>query len=146
MARAKRTARKRPAPRKAASRRRKPARAARRAAPRSRSATKRTARKPARPAARRAKPLRPKLTPLPRKVLVGRISHYFTAIGVGVIELSAEIRKGDRISIEGATTNLQQRVESMQVDRKPVERAGPGQSVGILVKERVREGDLVFRA
>ena len=35
----------------------------------------------------------------PRKKLVGRVTHYFTKIGVGVVELSDELKIGDRISI-----------------------------------------------
>jgi translation elongation factor EF-1alpha len=81
----------------------------------------------------------------PKKKLVGKVTHYFTKIGVGVIELSDELRVGDRISIEGSTTNIQQVVESMQIEKKPVQSAGPGQSIGLKVKDRVREGDLVYK-
>ena len=65
-------------------------------------------------------------------------------IGVAVIELSGNIKAGDTISIEGATTNIQQKVESMQIDHKPVETAGKGKSIGLKVSDRVREGDQVF--
>ncbi|MEM1822569.1 MAG: hypothetical protein QXX33_00305 [Candidatus Hadarchaeales archaeon] len=81
----------------------------------------------------------------PQKRLVGKVTHYFTKIGVGVIELSDELKVGDKISIEGATTNFQQTVESMQIEHKPVDKAGPGQSIGLKVKDRVREGDLVYK-
>jgi len=81
----------------------------------------------------------------PRKKLVGRVTHYFTKIGVGVVELSDELKIGDRISIEGATTNFEQIVESIQIEKKPVQSAGPGQSIGLKVKDRVREGDLVYK-
>jgi GTPase len=40
---------------------------------------------------------------------------------------------------------LSQKVESMEMDRKPVQSAGPGQVVGIKVRERVREDDHVYR-
>lgn len=76
---------------------------------------------------------------------VGKISHYFTKIGVGVIELSDELRVGDQISIEGATTNIQQTVDSMQIEHENVQSAGVGQSIGLRVKDRVREGDLVYK-
>jgi putative protease len=73
------------------------------------------------------------------------VTHYFTKIGVGVIELSDELKIGDRISIEGTTTNFQQTVNSMQIEHENVENAGPGQSIGLKVEQRVREGDLVFK-
>lgn len=79
------------------------------------------------------------------KKLIGKISHYFTDIGVGVIELSDEIKVGDRISIEGSTTNFQQDVKSMQIHQKDVEVAKKGDSIGIKVSDRVREGDQVFK-
>ena len=79
------------------------------------------------------------------KKLVGKISHYFTKIGVGVIELSDELKVGDRISIEGATTNVQQTVDSMEIEHESVQSAGAGQSIGMKVEQRVREGDLVYK-
>lgn len=79
------------------------------------------------------------------KKLVGKIAHYFTKIGVGVIELSDELKVGDRISIEGATTNLQQTVRSMQIEHKEVQSAGAGDAIGLRVDQRVREGDLVYK-
>ena len=79
------------------------------------------------------------------KKLVGKISHYFTKIGVGVVELSDELKVGDRISIEGATTNVQQTVDSMQIEHENVQSAGSGQSIGLKVVQRAREGDLVYK-
>ncbi|MFB0499663.1 MAG: translation elongation factor-like protein [Candidatus Hadarchaeaceae archaeon] len=79
------------------------------------------------------------------KKLVGKISHYFTKIGVGVVELSDELKVGDRISIEGATTNVQQTVDSMQIEHENVQSAGSGQSIGLKIVERTREGDLVYK-
>ena len=79
------------------------------------------------------------------KKLVGKISHYFTKIGVGVIELSDELKVGDRISIEGATTNVQQTVRSMQIEHVEVKSAGAGDAIGMKVEQRVREGDLVYK-
>ncbi len=78
-------------------------------------------------------------------VEVGRVTHYFSKIGVAVVELKAPLRLGDKILIRGATTNFEQTVESMQIEHKPVEEAQPGQSVGIKVKDRVREKDVVYK-
>jgi putative protease len=83
-------------------------------------------------------------TPVGKK-LVGKISHYFSKIGVGVIELSDELKIGDRISIEGATTKVEQDVRSMQVEHEEVKSAGPGDAIGMKVDQRVREGDLVYK-
>lgn len=79
------------------------------------------------------------------KEKVGEITHYFTDIGVGVIELSGKVKVGEKISIEGATTNIQQEIKSMQIEHEDVEEAGAGDAVGVKVKDRVREGDVVYR-
>jgi len=52
---------------------------------------------------------------------------------------------GDRILIKGSTTDLEQVVESMQIEHKDVQRAEAGQSIGLKVKERVRENDTVYK-
>jgi len=79
------------------------------------------------------------------KKLVGKITHYYTKIGVGVIELSDKLSVGDRISIEGVTTNIQQTVDSMQIEHKNISSANAGQSIGLKVAQKVREGDLVYK-
>jgi len=79
------------------------------------------------------------------KKLVGKVAHYFTNIGVAVIDLEAPLSVGDKISIEGATTNFSQAVDSMQIEHKNVEKAKKGDSVGLKVKDRVRGGDNVYK-
>jgi len=76
---------------------------------------------------------------------VGEVSHYFTKIGVAVVELTAPLRVGDRIAVKGMTTNFEQTVESMQIEHEPVEEAKAGDSIGLKVADRVREGDIVYR-
>ena len=79
------------------------------------------------------------------KKLIGKVSHYYTKIGVAVIELIDELSVGDEISIEGATTNFRQKVESMQIQHKNVEKAKAGDSIGLKVIDRVRENDSVYK-
>jgi putative protease len=77
--------------------------------------------------------------------LVGKISHYYKNINVGIIELSDSLAVGDMIHIKGAKTDFEQKVDSMQVEHQAVERAESGQGVGIKVSDKVREGDEVFK-
>lgn len=79
------------------------------------------------------------------KKLIGKITHYFTNIGVGIVKLSGKLEVGDKISIEGASTDIQQTVDSMEIDQEKVEKAEDGESVGLQVKDRVREGDKVYK-
>ncbi len=80
------------------------------------------------------------------EVPVGTVSIFFAKPSVAAIEItSGALAVGDVIRIKGATTNFEQKIESMEIDRKPVPSAGAGQSVGIKVKERVRPHDKVFK-
>ena len=78
---------------------------------------------------------------------IGKITHYFSDIEVAVINLSSSLKEGEEIRITGGeSTDFNQVVESMQVDHKKVKSAKKGDSVGLKVKEKVREGYLVFKA
>ena len=79
------------------------------------------------------------------KERVGRVTHYYSRIGVCIVELEDELRVGDEISIEGKTTNFRQTVKSMEIEHKKVEVARAGDSVGIEVEVRAREGDVVYK-
>jgi putative protease len=76
---------------------------------------------------------------------VGKITHYFTGITVAVVELTDTLSVGDRILIQGATTDLEQTVASMQIEHENVTTAQGGQSIGLKVEQRVREGDKVYK-
>ncbi|MEM4347321.1 MAG: translation elongation factor-like protein [Candidatus Altiarchaeota archaeon] len=79
------------------------------------------------------------------KKRVGVVFTYFSKVGVAGIKLEEELRVGDKISIEGHTTNIEQVVESMQIERNPVQVAKAGQEIGIKVNERVRPNDVVYK-
>ncbi|MFW6111085.1 MAG: translation elongation factor-like protein [Thermoproteota archaeon] len=76
---------------------------------------------------------------------VGHVTHFFTDINVAVVELNASLTVGDRILIKGATTDFEQDVQSMQIEHEDIEQAEAGQSVGMKVEQRVREGDIVYK-
>ena len=77
---------------------------------------------------------------------IGWITHYFSKINVGVLELTkGQLQVGDTIHIKGHTSDFYQKVESMQVEHKPVDTAQPGEPVGLKVESAVREHDLVFK-
>jgi len=77
---------------------------------------------------------------------IGRVTHYFTKIGVAAIDIKqGELKIGDTIHIKGHTTDFYQKIDSMQIEHQPVEKAQAGQSVGIKVSEHVRENDIVYK-
>ncbi len=77
--------------------------------------------------------------------LVGEVFTYFSQVGVAGIKISGTIKVGDKIRIKGATTDFEMKVDSMQVERQPVEEAKPGDSIGIKVPDKVRGGDKVYK-
>jgi len=79
------------------------------------------------------------------KTPIGKVTNYYSKINVAVVELSAPLNKGDKIAIEGVTTEFTQTAKSMQIDRQDIESAKAGQAIGLKVKERVRIGDTVYR-
>jgi U32 family peptidase len=76
---------------------------------------------------------------------IGHISHYFGGPGVAAIVLTGELNVGDRISIQGHTTDFEVDVKSMQVEHEQIEHAKAGDNVGIKVPQRVREHDVVYK-
>lgn len=77
--------------------------------------------------------------------LIGKISHYFGNIGVAVIELSDSLKVGDTIRIVGGETDFNQVVESMEVEHQKVQEAKVGDSVGMKVSQKTREGYKVYK-
>ena len=76
---------------------------------------------------------------------VGRITHYFSKIGVAAIELEDELTVGDTIHVKGHTSDWTQEVGSIQIEHDSVEKAGPGDVIGIKVEEHAREHDVVYK-
>ncbi len=80
-----------------------------------------------------------------KEELVGKITHYFGKIGVGIIEVSKGIKVGDTIHVKGSTSDFEQPVDSMQVEHENVDKAKKGDVIGLKVKDKVREGDEVYK-
>ena len=75
---------------------------------------------------------------------IGKVSDFFAKPVVAGIELSGSLKTGDKIHIKGHTTDIEMVVNSMQIDNKTVSEAKKGESVGIKVPDRVRQGDAVY--
>jgi len=77
---------------------------------------------------------------------IGIVEHFFTNINVAAIKITdGELKIGDTIHIVGASTDFKQKIESMQIDREEIKSVGPGDAVGIRVKDRVREHDIIYK-
>jgi translation elongation factor EF-1alpha len=78
-------------------------------------------------------------------VEIGKVTHFFTKISVAIVELTGVLSVGDQILIKGPTTNVEQKVDSMQIEHENVQEAKQGQSIGLKVNDHVRENDVVYK-
>lgn len=81
-----------------------------------------------------------------KEVKVGKVAHYFPKINVAIIEITDNpLKVGEEIRIKGHTTDITQKVKSMQIEHKKIEIADSGKSVGLEVSEPVRANDIVYK-
>jgi hypothetical protein len=78
-------------------------------------------------------------------IRIGQITHFFSKIGVAVIELTAPLAVGERILVKGPMTDFEQVVESMQIEHQNIPKAEAGQSIGLKMAGQVRERDVVYK-
>ena len=76
--------------------------------------------------------------------LIGQVTHYYGKIGVAIVELTDNLRVGDKIHIKGNTTDFEQEVNSIQIEHQNVPLAKKGSAIGLKVENKVREGDKVY--
>ena len=77
---------------------------------------------------------------------IGFVSHYFSKISVAAIEITdGTVSVGDMLHFLGHTTDFESTAHSMQIEHKSVTEVKKGDSVGVKVPEKVREGDKVYK-
>ncbi len=76
---------------------------------------------------------------------VGCIEHYYSKLGVGIVKLKDTLKVGDKIKIKGHTTDIEETVDSIQINHEDVKEAKKGDVVGLKVSDKVREDDAVYK-
>jgi hypothetical protein len=99
--------------------------------------------KKARKVKAKGKGLRPKAKG--EKVL-GVVDHFFGNISVAGVRVKSPVKVGDVVHIKGHTTDFVQKIESMQIQHERVLKAKKGDDIGIKVKSKVRDHDVVYLA
>jgi putative protease len=81
-----------------------------------------------------------------KKVYVGVVKHFYTNINVAEIKIETKgIKINDNIMFQGNKTGVkEQKVISMQINKKEVKQVKKGQSFGLKTKSKVRENDKVY--
>ena len=77
---------------------------------------------------------------------IGEIIKFFGKISVAAIRLTeGSLKVGEKIHIVGHTSDFTETIESMQIENRNVQEAGPGADIGIKVSGKVREHDVVYK-
>ena len=77
---------------------------------------------------------------------IGKVTHYFPHVNAAAVMLLKDgLKVGDSVYIKGHTTDFKEKVNSIQLDRAPIQEGKKGQEIGLLVKSRVRQGDSVYK-
>jgi translation elongation factor EF-G len=75
---------------------------------------------------------------------IGKITHIFEKIDVGILELSGNLKVGDTIHVVGSQSDFEQLVDSMQVDRQNIIDAKKGSIVGLKLISKAKVGDKIY--
>lgn len=76
---------------------------------------------------------------------IGEVMTYYANIGVAAIELTDSVKVSDTIIFRGLTTDLEHKVDSMQIEHKSVQEAKSGDQIGIKISGKVRKNDRVYK-
>jgi translation elongation factor EF-Tu-like GTPase len=77
---------------------------------------------------------------------VGEVIKFFGKINVAAIRVTeGALKVGDTVHFVGHTTDFTETLDSIQIENKDVQEAGPGADIGVKVKEKVREHDVVYK-
>jgi len=83
--------------------------------------------------------------PFSNEEAIGTVTHYYSHLNVVVVQINkGTLKVGNTIHLKGHSTDFAQTIESMEYEHMHIDQAGAGQSVGIKVKDHVREHDIVY--
>jgi translation initiation factor IF-2 len=76
---------------------------------------------------------------------IGKVSHYYSKIGVAIIDLQdGSLKVGQQIKFIKGDNEFTQQIESLQIEHQPVKEVKKGDSFGLKISQAVEEGTLVY--
>ena len=75
---------------------------------------------------------------------IGKVTHYYDKIGVAVVDLTSGLKSGEKLKFVKDDDEFTQTAESIQVDRKNVDKAKKGDSIGLKVDQEIKPGAAVY--
>jgi len=77
---------------------------------------------------------------------IGKVVNFYSKINVAEIKIWCDLAIGDEIMIQGVTTgSIVQKISSIEIDKNKVKKAFKGQNIAILMDNKVRENDFVYK-
>ena len=77
---------------------------------------------------------------------IGVVTHYFPHVEAAVVKIiGSSLSVGDTIIIKGHTTEFKEKINSMQLEHASITKATTGQEIGLGVKSKVRDHDVVYK-
>jgi len=76
---------------------------------------------------------------------IGKITHYYGNLSVGIIELSDTLKVSETIHIKGHSSDFTQPIDSIQIEHTSVSEAKAGDIIGIKVAQKVHPHDKVYK-
>lgn len=91
------------------------------------------------------KPVAVKKEEVIQGLFLGKVEDYYSHVKAIALTLQDNLAVGDTIRVKGHTTDLIQKIESIQINRADITQAKIGDPVGIKVNDRCRKGDRVYK-
>lgn len=76
---------------------------------------------------------------------IGKITHYYGHLSVGIIELSDSLKAGESIHIKGHTSDFTQSIDSMQIEHASIPEAKAGDVIGVKLAQKAHPHDKVYK-
>jgi putative protease len=76
---------------------------------------------------------------------IGKVTHYYGHLDVGIIELTDTLKVGESIHVKGHSEDFNQIVDSIQIEHANVPEAAAGSIVGIKFIQKAHPHDKVYK-
>lgn len=78
-------------------------------------------------------------------IQIGKVTHYYDKLQVAEVDvMNQKLKVGDTVKISGHDNEFTQKITSLQVEHIKLSEVAPGESCGVKVDQKVKEGDFLY--